>query len=492
MALELGASRFVAPYFGTSMIVWANIIGMILLCLSLGYWFGGRLADRFPDGRLLMLLSLCAGMWSSLLPWFGKLLFSSMSSGILNTPIHVILISFFSILIAFAPPVFLLAMASPFAIRIVDAPPEKIGKTAGNLYAFSTIGSLLGTFGTAFLTIPLLGTQQTLWSASVMLLLISAIGLCKTKKGWIAFVILVLPIGLYLGMRGPEKVDSGVVFAKDTLYQYVQVQRNKSGDTFLIYNEGGGVQSIHRRDDALSPSDYYDDYLMLPYLIHPQTEDRSAPSVLVLGSAGGTIPHLMNVYDRPAFPKMQVTGVEIDGQVIPLDYRYFGLKQADASILNEDARSFVRSTQNKYDIVVVDAYSQQIYIPFHLSTVEFFQQVQHVLTPVGLVALNVNAISPDSKLLTSMEKTVSSVFPYTYRMKARGEYNYVIVGSIHPITSIPALSADNPITAIASEWQIGMQRVTNAATMGGLRLTDNRAPVEMLTDSMIFGVATRQ
>ncbi|SFV02576.1 spermidine synthase [Alicyclobacillus macrosporangiidus] len=520
MALELAASRFVAPYFGTSMMVWANIIGLILLCMSIGYWMGGRVADRRPHPRLLMSITLAAGLWSALLPAFGQAIFARLSGGILGTPVSVIVVSFAAILLVFAPPVLLLAMVSPFAIRLVQADPSEVGKAAGNLYAFSTAGSLLGTFGTAFGTIPFLGTRATLWLWAALLILVSAVGLGRTAWRWVGASGTAVPaiVALALPSAAPSHTGGQVLYAKDTLYQHVQVEQDRDGAIALVYNEGGGIQSLRRPGDALHEGDYYDDYLVLPDLVSAGAEVGSAgpagatvsgaapaanpsasaadpgPSVLVLGSAGGTIPHLMNVYDRGRFPDLHITGVEIDGDVIPLDYRYFGLSPDDADIVHQDARAYVRQAAaagKRYDVAIVDAYSQQIYIPFHLSTREFFEEVRSVLTPRGLVALNVNAVSPGSPLLLSMERTVRAVFPHVYVMKARGAYNYVVIGSnaaLRP-SSLQAIPENSRLAAVRKEWENGLQDITEAANTRGMLLTDDRAPVEMLTDSMIWQVA---
>jgi spermidine synthase len=488
MALELAASRFLAPYFGTSMIVWANIIGLILLSLSLGYWIGGRVADKRPHVRLLMTVSLVAGIWSSLLPLWGNLIFHSLTGDIMTTPVYTIVLSFIAILLVFAPPVFLLAMVSPFAIRIVSVCPEKMGKVAGNLYAFSTLGSLIGTFGTAFGTIPFWGTRETLFFWSGALILISAVGLRGSWLGRFAYICLLIPIAMYIGIHGPMKTASNVIWSKDTLYQFVQVVKEPDQSTALVYNEGGGIQSLHRPGDALNPSDYYDDYLLLPYLM-PQSNH-----VLVLGSAGGTIPRLMSKYVKPSFPQMSITGVEIDPDVIPLDQKYFGLQPGDANLVNQDARVFVNQTRNHYDLIIVDAYTQQIYIPFHLSTVEFFHQLQNHLQPWGIVALNINAIHPTSKLLTSMEKTFHSAFPYSYVLRARGDFNYVLIGSLKPIVTdrLNQIGETSPLYSIRKEWPDTLAPITDAQIKTGTLLTDNKAPVEMLTDSMIVNFVREQ
>ncbi|HUW64646.1 MAG TPA: fused MFS/spermidine synthase, partial [Spirochaetia bacterium] len=441
MALELAASRFLAPFFGTSMIVWANIIGLILLSLSLGYWVGGHLADHKPDIRVLMVLSLASGTWSSLVPVWGRLIFQHLTNGMMNTPLWTIILSFIAILLVFAPPVFLLAMVSPFALRLISAEPQHMGKVAGGLYAFSTLGSLIGTFGTAFGTIPFWGTQETIFFWSGTLILISAWGLRQYRLRYLAFILLLLPVVLYGWLGSSLKPGINVLWSKDTLYQFVQVLKFPDQSIALVYNEGGAFQSLAHPNDELSTNDYFDDYLLLPYLVNePQ-------NVLVLGSAGGTIPHLLAKYDQQSFPGLSVTGVEIDPAVIPLDYQFFGLKKQEATLVNQDARVFVNQTHKQFSIIIVDAYTQQIYIPFHLSTEEFFQTLQNRLQPGGLIAMNVNATTPASKLLQSMVKTVGAVFPYTYIAKSNGEYNYVLLGSQQPLDfgRFAKIKADNPL-----------------------------------------------
>lgn len=489
MALELAASRFLAPYYGTSMIVWANIIGLVLLSMSLGYWIGGKWADRWPDGRLLMAVSLVSGVITSLLPIWGKIIFPTLSAGILNTPVWMIVFSFLAILIVFAPPVFLLAMVSPFAIRLVADQKGDVGKVAGNLYAFSTLGSLVGTFGTAFITIPFLGSRETIYIWSALLIGVSAWGLRHSRWRWTGLLLLV-PLVFYLlsNVTATSAEGEHIVWSEDTLYQYVRVTQSDDGETALIYNEGGGVQSLRRPNDALSNQDYYNDYLMLPFLVD---EPRQA---LVLGSAGGTIPRLMAKYVRPTFPDLQVTGVEIDPEVSKLAPLFFGQQPDDMKVVNQDARVFVNQTDERYDIVIVDTYSEQIYIPFHLSTVEFFQSVRSILTDQGLIALNVNATTPDSKLLISMSKTVKKVFPYTYLVKARGHYNYVLLGSMNELEAqkLQRIDSTDPLDDIKQEWPEQLEILDDQQLSSGMVLTDNLSPTEMLTDSMIFGAAAER
>lgn len=416
-------------------------------------------------------------------------MFRNLSGGIVNTPIMTIILSLAGILIVFVPPVLLLAVVSPFTIRLTMNSSQQAGSVSGNLYAFSTIGSLAGTFGTAFGTIPYLGVIQTMLIWSGILIVVSVVGMLGTRKWVVGSLCALVFFGFGVAdIQVSRRVHSPygrVLWHKDTLYQYVQVVRETDGSTALVYNEGGGVQSVQRPGDALNKNDYYDDYLLLPYLTPKPTQ------IAVLGSAGGTIPHLLAVYDHKAFPNLQVTGVEIDPSVIPLDYRYFGVQPSDAKLVNGDARMFIRQSHQQFNVVIVDAYINQIYIPPHLSTEQFFSEIKSHLAPGGILALNVNALSTDSPLLRAFEKTLKTVYPNVYRVKARGDFNYLLLGSRQPLAThaLHALSSGNPLASIADEWPVSLHPLTSKNVADGMLLTDNRAPIEMLTDSMIFAYA---
>lgn len=269
---------------------------------------------------------------------------------------------------------------------------------------------------------------------------------------------------------------------KETPYQYVQVVKEEDGSTSLIYNEGGGVQSIARPNHQLLPQDYYDYYLILPFL--RETGKEYPFQTWILGSAGGTMLGQFNYWIKPILPQLSLTGVEIDPDVIPLGQKYFGLNGSEGKVVNADGRSFLRSQKGKADLVIVDAYSNQIYIPFHLSTQEFFSQVKAKLNSSGMLALNVNALSSSSPLLQAFENTLCSVFNYTYLMPIPGSLNYVLIGSDKPIIlSTPPKELPEELKPFYSLFQTNIKRITSTS---GQLLTDDRAPVEFLTDQMIW------
>ncbi|MDR3288327.1 MAG: fused MFS/spermidine synthase [Peptococcaceae bacterium] len=475
MIIEMSASRLIAPYFGTSLVVWANIIGMILLAMSAGYFLGGRLADAYPSARVLFGITLIAGIILSLIPFISQWIFSALTNGILATPFKTILFSFIGVLCVFSPPVFFLAMVSPFALRLSIPTAADAGRIAGRLYALSTLGSLLGTFLPSFILIPVIGTRATIYLSSFVLLLLAAWGL----RRWWAFALILLPLlQLYLAPQS-IKTTGQVLWEKETPYQYVQVVRAQDESLALVYNEGGGVQSVYHPDHRLSAQEYYNYYLILPYLREPDE-----PRIWILGSAGGTMLQLFDYWLRPSFPKMALTGVEIDPGVIPLGEKFFGLTGRE-TVVNSDARVFLNSSEDTADVIIVDAYSQQIYIPFHLSTREFYLQARQRLNPGGILAINVNAVDASSPLLLAFEQTLKSVFPHTYALPVPGSYNFVLLASDQPVV----LAAQSPVTlpgSLSSFWQYFYSHTQPIRENSGLLLRDDRAPVEFLTDQMIW------
>jgi spermidine synthase len=472
MAVEMGASRLLAPAFGTSILVWANLIGVILLAMAVGYNVGGRLADRHPAVRGLFLSLGGAGALIALLPLAGRAALDALAAGITGTPITVILISFFAVILLVAPPVFLLAFATPFAIRLGSPDVAHTGRVAGTLGTWSTAGSLVGTFIPALVTIPTFGTRATLLGIAGVLIVTAAIGL-GSRRG---LILLLIPAAIAVATRGPTRAAQGLLYEKESPYQFVEVVRN-NGMTQLIVNEGGGVQSAWRQGSELTGM-YYDAYMLLPFLQNLQQPGRS---LLVLGSGGGTI---LRQYHDVLSSRFDLTlrGVEIDPVVAATGPRFFGLSPrlyADERIA--DARPYLAASHAHYDLIVVDAYAQQLYIPFQLTTTQFFHLAAAHLAPGGVVAMNVNAVDEKSPLLNAILHTLHSALPHTYIAHLPGAFNYLLVGSETPLDgarlrsfAVPGLL--RPLGAeVAAAWQAD-------AAPGGMLLTDDRAPVEFLTD----------
>jgi spermidine synthase len=476
MAVEMAASRLLAPAFGTSLPVWACLIGVVLLAMALGANAGGRLADRRP-GRAGLAWSLAgAGALVGLLPLVGRGALAVLSAGIVMTPPALVLAAFAATLLLIAPPVFVLGFISPYAIRLGTADVASAGRVAGSLGAWSTAGGLLGTFLSALWAIPTFGTRATLLAIAAVLIITGA----GVLRGVPPVALLLVPAVAALLSAGPLRRTPGLLFARESPYQYVEVVHG-DGLTQLVVNEGGAVQSVWRDGSPLTGL-YYDAYLLLPFLQRGEGADRS---LLVVGAGGGTI--LRQYHDVLGHRfRLDLSGVEIDPVVAATGPRFFGLPpDLAASVHIADARVFLAHDPRRYDLIVVDAYANQLYIPFQLTTVEFFRLAAAHLRPGGLLAMNVNAVDTASPLLAAILHTLHAVFPATYLARAPGAFNYLLVGAATPVdvTALASLAVPAPLrsvaAAVAASWRAD-------AGPGGMLLTDDRAPVEFLADWEIW------
>lgn len=490
MGLEMSASRLLAPYFGSSMLVWANLIGLILIGLTAGYYLGGHLADRRPHPPLLFGIALAAGLLMAAVPWWARPAFAAMASvDILEAQPRVVVGSFAAAAAAFLPAAVLLGCVSPFALRLYNLHLETTGRAGGELYAISTAGSVFGIFVTTFGLVPAVGTRWSMGAWALALVGIAGAGLvwsggrASRRRGAVALAILAALAGAAalaaLGARGPMRPREGLLEERESLYQFAQVVEDRDGNRYLLANEGGGVQSIYR-PGSLTTELYFDLMAIVP-LWAPGDPVR----VLIVGYAGGTLERQMQGLLGVRGP-LQVEGVEIDPAMVELGRRH--LRSPATAVAVEDARTFVAGAAARgrsYGAVLIDAYSRELYIPFHLATVEFFRHVDAVLEPGGLVALNVNSTRPDGLLLHSIGRTMGAVWPYVYVVPA-GYFNYLLLAGrrAEPWRGVgPGLRAGPGLSELLGEFGRRVRPFRPAA--GSRVLTDDHAPVEFLTDWMV-------
>jgi spermidine synthase len=471
---EICASRLLAPYFGASTVVWANVIGLILVALSIGYWLGGRIADRRPYPPVLGGLVVAAGGLIAVIPFVAQPLLDLTVRGLNNVSAGAVVGSFIGSLILFAPPVVLLGTAAPFAIRLAITDVAVAGTVAGRLYALSTVGSIVGVFVPAIVTIELLGTQRTLVATAVVVALGGSLLL---RRRWVVApvalaAVLAVPVGIV-------KPVAGLLYEKDSQYQFVQVvQKGSVRDLYL--NEGIAVHSEWRPHTVLT-GDEWDMFLTVPPLL-----GRPVRSVAILGNAGGTTARAYGVL----YPSARIDGVEIDPTVTAAARRYMGLGRIRRlRVITADARPFLERTHERFDLILVDAYRQP-YVPFYLATEQFFRLVRSRLRPGGIVALNVATVPGDHRLAEGIAGTLRTEFPQVLTWQAL-KLNQLVLGFDHPI-SRARLRAAVPrtpqrirvLTRLLSEH-------ARVAAPSAEPWTDDRAPVEWVTDRMILEYAAR-
>jgi spermidine synthase len=474
MATEICASRLLAPYYGSSTVVWANIIGLVLASLAVGYWLGGRLADRRPSPVLLGRLVLAGAALVAVIPFVARPLLEFSVHGIETVSVGAVVGSFAASLALFAPPVVLLGMVTPFAIRLGVTDVAQAGSFAGRVFALSTCGSLLGTFVPALVTIPLIGTQRTLIGAAAV---IAAGAVPVLGRRW-ALVPVAL-VALMLVPPGVVKPLPGLIHEEESRYQFIQVAQ-RGPERRLYLNEGQAVHSIWRADTVLTGGEW-DMFLTAPPLL-----GRPARDVAVLGNAGGTTARAYGVY----YSEARIDGVEIDGAVSAVGRTYFGLDDNPRlTVHTVDARPFLLASDRRYDLILIDAYRQP-YVPFYLATREFFAEARARLAPGGIIALNVSTVPGDTRLADAIAGTLATEFARVVTWQAL-RFNQFVVGldspADLPVLRARLLRAEHDLLPLTRAFAATMR----VAAPAERPWTDDRAPVEWITDRMIAGYAMR-
>ena len=487
LGVEFGASRLLAPYFGTSLYVWGVLIGLVLIYLSVGYVIGGRLADRHPRDEFLYQVTAWAGLWIGLIPLVSYPILLASQQGFKDLSVGLVAGTLLAVVLLFAFPVILLGCVSPFAIRLLLKDVETGGNTAGRVYALSTAGSILGTFLPVFWFIPTYGTRPTLEGFGLALVLMSVVALWPRRRLYASFAVVVILAWVLLpaGIKPPQV--GSLLYEKESAYNYIQVVQDGT-KTELILNEGQAVHSIYDSQDLLTRGPW--DYMVIADSFRPaQTIEPQPKSVAILGLAGGTA---ARQYTAAFGDQVQITGVEIDPEILAVAHRYFHLDEPNVHPVVADARYWLDTQAGHYDVVILDAY-QQPYIPFHLTTREFFSSVRDHLNPGGAVAVNVGRTATDFRLVEAVASTMAAVYPSVFLVDVPGFANTLVYGSTQPTTIEDVVHNLGLINE-----PLARTVATSAMSEGGLRVspyhgqvfTDDLAPVERLIDEIIFSYAT--
>jgi len=386
------------------------------------------------------------------------------------------------ILALFAVPVVLLGCISPFAVRLCVERASSSGHAAGRIYALSTAGSLVGTFTTVFLLIPNVGTRRTILTISVSVLLIAIVGLFQDgrRKAFPHLLLLVAILALQFLPLGAIKRTEGLIHETDSAYNYIQVIQQEE-ETVLKLNEGEGIQSTYTPDKVLTG--YFYDYFLLAPFFRRREHHSPVDSLCVIGLAAGTTARQYSA----AFGFIRIDGVEIDPAVVDAGQRYFDMNLPNLEIIVEDGRYFLAHSQRQYDVILVDAYNPP-YIPFQLTTSEFFREVKDHLTLDGVLAINVARTETDHGLVNAVASTLHTVYPSVYVVDTLANLNSIVLASRQP-TTLHAVEGrldgqSGPILTDVVERATGRIRKFTEPT--GEPLTDDRAPIEQMVHAMVW------
>ena len=475
MAVELGASRLLAPYFSSSQIVWTIIIGTIMIAMALGNIYGGRSADKNPDPDKLYGRILIAAVWIAAVPFIGKLAIAAIA-GLLVVTVNtnfLIWAAFITCMVVFVYPLFLLGTVTPSLVKYTVDSLDDSGRTVGTLGAANTIGSIIGTFVPTFISIPAVGTAVTFLIFAGIMLIIGLVYFISSKRGAaktaIASVLFIVCCFASPSM-GFAFWDKGLTYEGESVYNYLQVKDDED-NTYLSTNVLFGVQSVYVKSGELS--DMYYDYAMAAPLM---TESPDTADILVLGMGTGTYAKQCLKY----FSGAEAEGVEIDDKITDLAREYFELPQ-EIKVTTYDGRAFLAACDKKYDVIMVDAY-QDITIPFQMSSVEFFTLVKEHLNEGGVMVVNMNMRSESSDGINNcLADTISSVFGNVVTIDVAHSTNRELFASDSD-SFLDRLSANTD--ALPQEDLRNMMRIVKTGLepykAGDHILTDDKAPVELL------------
>ena len=477
MAVELGASRLLAPYFSSSQIVWTIIIGTIMIAMALGNIYGGKSADKSPNPDKLYGRILIAAVWIALIPVAGKYIVLGISALLIFTVNNnfLIIAAFCACMVIFVFPLFLLGTVTPSLAKYSVSSLDDSGRTVGTLGAFNTIGSIIGTFVPTFVTFPAVGTSITFLIFAGILIVLSVIYFVSNRVGYkkiiISGVIFVLCCVFGHG-------DSFAFWQKDltyegeSIYNYLQVSEDDK-QVSLSTNVLFGVQSVYMKDDTLTGL-YYDYAMAAPLMVPDKNPDSM--EMLILGMGTGTYATQCRKY----FGDMNIEGVEIDEKITKLSRKYFALPD-DINVTTYDGRAFLNASDRKYDVIMVDAY-QDITIPFQMSSVEFFRLVKSHLNENGVMVVNMNMRgNDDGDINQYLADTISSVFGNVYTVEVDNSTNRELFASDN--NDMMGMLNDNIPGIKDTDLRFMMNKVRDnsiAYNAGKLIMTDDNAPVELL------------
>ncbi len=483
MAVELGASRLLAPYFSSSQIVWTIIIGTIMIAMALGNIYGGKAADKNPNPDKLYGRILVASIWIALIPVLGKYIILGISGLLILTVStnFLIIAAFAACMIIFVFPLFLLGTVTPCLVKYsVDSLNEN-GKTVGYLNASNTIGSIIGTFVPTFISIPAVGTSITFLIFAGILLTLSAvyfisskISMMKIKKLPVAILIFIL--SCVFGHNGSFAFwQNNLTYEGESVYNYLQVyedDRQIALSTNVIF----GVQSVYLKDGTLTGM-YYDYALAAPFMSGVYKNESN--DMLILGMGTGTYATQCEKYFSGE--RMTIEGVEIDEKITELSKKYFHASDK-IKVTTYDGRAYLNAIDKKYDVIMVDAY-QDITIPFQMSSREFFTLVKNHLKENGVMVVNMNMRgSGEGSINDYLSDTIASVFREVYTVDVKNSSNRELFASNsgkmkESLTTNLTKADDN---ALKNMMQSVSDNLKEYKSDKKYILTDDKAPVELL------------
>jgi len=476
MIFEIVGSRILGPYIGTSIFVWTSLIGIILASLSLGYWFGGKMADKNPSYKQLAWIILIAAFFIGLTITGKDSLLNLLSRQFTGIRIQAVVSTIF----LFAPASVFLGMVTPYAVRLKIKDVQSSGRTVGNLYAISTIGSIIGTFLAGFVLIPFLGTNNILLLIAFLLIITAFIIFLvkRSPSSTIVPVLLLVFLGYQMFKQNTEAHD---YLDFDTQYNRVFIYETSDWYT------GKPIKLMRINNEYSSAMFLHNDSLVFPYIKYFQLPEHFKPDfqkVLILGGAGYSYPR----YFLKKYPDAKMDVVEIDPMITDIARIEFKLQDNPRlRIFHEDARVYLNRSDEKYDAILGDAFKSLSTIPFQLTTIEATQKMYDMLNEDGMVIQNIHSAlsGDDSYFLKILYNTYQEIFPQVYLFQVHQDRKKEDIQSVI-LVALKSQTKSNFENADAELNKYLATRLEGISVMDLPVLTDNFAPVEHYVGSTLW------
>jgi len=463
MILELVAARVLSPYVGSSNKIWTTIIGIMLISMSLGYWIGGKIADKKADINMLANCILVGAIFTSLVPIMEAIFIKTLT----NITDNLILVAIIASAIIFGIPSFVISIISPFAVKIRTQEDEKsVGSISGRTSSISTIGSIVGTFFAGFYLIPAFGIRSIILGITIILMLLSImLYKNKTKKYWVIIIIIgIILISLNgIGKIIFDKQNPDILADIDSEYSRIWVKEVGKYKTLQVEN---ALESYINDETGEMGARYLYYYDLIEYY------NKDFENTLVIGGAAYTYPtHYIN-----KFKDKNIDVVEIDSMMTKIAKEEFGLNiyEKRLKIYHQDGRSFLNKSENKYDAILIDAFKGSN-VPFELTTYESFLKCKDMLNDNGLVIVNIisSLEGKDSDFIKYEYSTFRSIFDdvKVFKVGDRNEdekQNLILIGIKGEL---------NIDKEKQSEYQDLLEREVKNFTSDKGIVTDNYAPI---------------
>jgi len=489
LAVEMSASHLLGPYFGDSRLVWASIIGLILIYLTAGYFLGGRWADHSPFPKTMYTVLAWGAFTAGVAPLIAGPILRPAADAFDQFELGVLFGSFSAVLILFSVPITLLGTISPFAIRLAITDPLKAGRVSGQIYAVSTMGSFLGTFLPVLVLIPWAGTRATFLIFSASLLLVAIGGLWHSAGSRAAIAVLWMPVILaflaWLLVGKPIKTTAGQIYETESSSNYIQVLE-ENDYRFLRLNEGQGIHSQYHPTQLFFGGPW-EQFLAAPFFNTPPYTTPQVQNMAIIGLAAGTIARQATA----VFGPIPIDGFELDPAIIQVGRDYFDMNEPNLNAVAQDGRWGLAHSVRKYSLICIDAYRPP-YIPWHLTTQEFFQEVRAHLTEDGVLAINVGRAPTDRRLIEVLTGTLQTVYPTVFVMDIPDTYNSIIYATVQPTdwknlyqnyVNLTESKETHPLLLETMKRALLYRQLTPQSKTV---YTDDRAPIEWVTHSLIL------